>query len=163
MLNISALKSSKSNRSKNNRDGNWDRIWSNLAELGLELGVDIVESATEVGKLPASFIGDEKLGHSFPVDVLSSLECYIHHFLPCSAHFLGDFLASQTRFWFFFFWDRHQFSRPFSSITSSLPCLGLFMGRAITLHHGLGPFVFCQTHEVFTFILKTMQPYKGLA
>lgn len=58
-----------------------------LAELGFELGVNLVESATEIGELPASLIGDEKLRHSIPIDVPSHLECYIGYFLHRSAHF----------------------------------------------------------------------------
>lgn len=58
-----------------------------LAELGLELGVDLVKGAAEVGELPASVVGYQQLRHSFPIDFPTGLECHVSYLLPRSAHF----------------------------------------------------------------------------
>ena len=62
-------------------------LGENLAELCLELRVDLVESATEVRELSASLIGDEDLSPPFPIYGPRRFECHIRHFLACSAHF----------------------------------------------------------------------------
>jgi hypothetical protein len=53
----------------------------------LKLSVNLIESTTEIVEFTASFIGDEKLSHPFPIDVPSGFEGYIRHFFGCSAHF----------------------------------------------------------------------------
>ena len=60
-----------------------------LAELGLEGGVDLIKGASKSGEFFASLFGNDKLSHPIPVYVLRCFECHIHHFLSSSAHFLG--------------------------------------------------------------------------
>lgn len=70
----------------------------NLAELGLESGVNLVESTTERGELLTSLIGDQHLGHPFPVYSSSCFERHIDDFLSCSAHFLSRFRTFSLTF-----------------------------------------------------------------
>jgi len=65
-----------------------------LTELCFELGVNLVESATEIRELPASLVGDEKLRHSIPINVPSHLERHIGNFLHRSAHFSPAMFSS---------------------------------------------------------------------
>ena len=58
-----------------------------LAEFGLELGVDLVESAAESEELAASLLGDQQLRHPFPIDSLPGLEGNVGNLLPRSTHF----------------------------------------------------------------------------
>ena len=58
-----------------------------LGEFGLELAVDLVEGAAEVGELLAGLVGDEGLRHAVPIDRLSRLCGHFRHLLhPVSAH-----------------------------------------------------------------------------
>lgn len=57
-----------------------------LAEFGLESGVDFVKGAAEREELLTSLIGDQHLRHSIPIDALRRLERHIHHFLTRPAH-----------------------------------------------------------------------------
>lgn len=57
-----------------------------LAELGLQLGIDFIEGTAESCELLASLIGDDELGHAFPINGLSDLEGSIGNLLPCSTH-----------------------------------------------------------------------------
>lgn len=82
------------------------KIGRDLAELCLELWVDIIESTTKVRKLLASFIGDKKLRHSIPINSPTGLECHIGDLLHCSAHFSDDFsLLSSYSFRLSVRWD----------------------------------------------------------
>lgn len=64
-----------------------------LAELGLERWVDLVEGAAKSGELFASLVGDQKLCHPLPVYGPRRLQRYIGDFLSRSAHFLARFLG----------------------------------------------------------------------
>lgn len=60
---------------------------ANLAELGLELSVNLIESTTEVRELSSSLIGHKDLRHPFPINRPWSFERHIRYFLTGSAHF----------------------------------------------------------------------------
>jgi len=59
-----------------------------LRELGLELVVDVLEGAAEVGELLAGLLGDKHLGQAVPVDRLAGLRRRVGHLLhhPVPAH-----------------------------------------------------------------------------
>jgi len=59
-----------------------------LRELGLELVIDVLEGAAEVGELLTGLIGDKHLGQAVPVDRLAGLRRRVGHLLhhPVPAH-----------------------------------------------------------------------------
>lgn len=78
------------------RGGRW---WCclDLAELGLEGGVDLIKGAAKSCELFPSLIGDQKPRHPFPVYGSRRLQCHIGNFLSRSAHFPGKPLFSSDR------------------------------------------------------------------
>ena len=64
-----------------------------LTELGGELMIDFIESATKSGELLASLVGDKELSHALPIDVLGWLERDIGE-LPDQVSIHSRFLSS---------------------------------------------------------------------
>lgn len=83
-------------RKKEKKKGrNWNL--RDLAEFSLEGWVNLLEGSAKGWELLASFIGDQKLGHAIPIDILWCLEGNIGDFLDRAAHFLNCCLSDFSK------------------------------------------------------------------